>query len=92
MVAGEVLADGLIQEKVAGEVLANGQIQEMYAGGVLADGLNREKVAGEVLADGLSVWFIAGKGFVRRDDSKVWWQIGLCRRDDGAAKRCSAAR
>ena len=42
---------------IAGEVLANGQIQEMYAG--------------EVLADGLSVWFIAGKGFVRRDDSRV---------------------
>ena len=62
------------------------------AGEVLADGQTREKVAGEVLADGLSVWFIAGKGFVRRDDSKVWWQTGLCRRDDGAAKRCSAAR
>ena len=38
MIAGEVLADGLIQEKVAGEVLA--------------DGLKREKVTGEVLADG----------------------------------------
>ena len=35
-VAGEVLADGLKQEKVAGEVLA--------------DGLKQEKVAGEVLA------------------------------------------
>ena len=64
----------------------------MYAGEVLADGLKQEKVAGEVLADGLSVWFIAGKGGVRRDDSRVWWQTGLCRRDDGAAKRCSAAR
>ena len=76
----------------AGEVLADGQTQEMYAGEVLADGQNQEMIAGEVLADGLSVWFIAGKGFVRRDDSKVWWQTGLCRRDDGAAKRCSAAR
>ena len=37
-VAGEVLADGLNQEKVAGEVLADGQIQEMIAGEVLADG------------------------------------------------------
>ena len=51
-VAGEVLADGLNQEKVAGEVLADGLIQEKVAGEVLADGLIREKVAGEVLADG----------------------------------------
>ena len=36
--------------KVAGEVLADGQIQEMIAGEVLADGLNREKVAGEQFA------------------------------------------
>ena len=50
MYAGEVLADGLNQEKVAGEVLADGLNQEKVAGEVLADGLNREKVAGEVLA------------------------------------------
>ena len=50
MIAGEVLADGLNQEKVAGEVLADGLIQEKVAGEVLADGLIREKIAGEVLA------------------------------------------
>ena len=41
-VAGEVLADGLKQEKVVGEVLADGQTQEMVAGEMLADGLNRK--------------------------------------------------
>ena len=91
-VAGRGSADGQIQEMVGGRGSADGLKREMIAGEVLADGLKREMIAGEVLADGLSVWFIAGKGFVRRDDSKMSWQTGLCRRDDGAAKRCSAAR
>ena len=45
-VAGEVLADGLKQEKVVGEVLADGQTQEMYGGKQFAGGLKRGRLRG----------------------------------------------
>ena len=42
MIGGEVLADGLKQEKVAGRGSADGQKQEMIAGRGSADGLKRK--------------------------------------------------
>ena len=63
MIAGEVLADGQIQEMYAGEVLADGQIQEMIAGEVLADGQIQEMIAGEQFDDRLKLEMYAGEQF-----------------------------
>ena len=52
-VAGEVLSDGLKQEKVVGRGSADGQKQGKVAGRGSADGQKQGKVAGRGSADGL---------------------------------------
>ena len=73
MIAGEVLADGQIQEMYAGEVLADGQIQEMIAGEVLADRQTQEMYAGEWFADGLAYCRWGGMSMVSMPPKGVMW-------------------